>query len=426
MAFSLSLSGLNGAAKAIDVIDNNIANTGTIGFKASIAHFQNLYADAAARTSGGNGIGDGGNVGRLLQNFTQGGLTLTDSSLDAAVVGKGLFRLRDSLDGEITYTRDGQFMVLGGDVNIGGHTLTAAQRANGEMMLVNTEGKSVSGFLPDADGVVAMTGAPQDIVFKTGMAPSATSRVAINANLNSGAVPPTGAFDPDNPSTFNNASLSTVYDANGDTHELRIYYVKQSSANEWRLYSTLDKQTPATMGDLSFDVKGEMTSSPLFKQSYTQNGKEILPALQLDFSGTTQYAYPFGTITNEQNGYGQGEVLSANMVSYGENGEVNVHYSNGQSTVVARLALATFKNLDGLVNVGGDQWQMTVDSGPELLDTGTTPLGLGKVQGGATEDANVDLGNELVALIVQQRNYQANAQALKILDQAQQSLIGIR
>jgi flagellar hook protein FlgE len=63
-------------------------------------------------------------------------------------------------------------------------------------------------------------------------------------------------------------------------------------------------------------------------------------------------------------------------------------------------------------------------SGAELLDTprGSLGFGLGSIQGAAREQSNVDLTTELVALIEQQRNYQASAQTFKILDQALQNL----
>ena len=51
---------------------------------------------------------------------------------------------------------------------------------------------------------------------------------------------------------------------------------------------------------------------------------------------------------------------------------------------------------------------------------------MGAIQGYAREQSNVDLGTELVALIEQQRNYQASAQTFKILDQVLQNLANMR
>ena len=44
MAFSQGISGLGVAAANLDVIGNNIANSGTVGFKSAAATFQDVYA----------------------------------------------------------------------------------------------------------------------------------------------------------------------------------------------------------------------------------------------------------------------------------------------------------------------------------------------------------------------------------------------
>ena len=55
---------------------------------------------------------------------------------------------------------------------------------------------------------------------------------------------------------------------------------------------------------------------------------------------------------------------------------------------------------------------------------GTASLGL--IQGGALEDSNVDLSAELVALIIAQRNFQANTEVISTADSITQAVIGIR
>ena len=58
MSFQQGLSGLNGAAKSLDVIGNNIANSGTVGFKQSQAQFADIYASSLYGVSGNQaGIG---------------------------------------------------------------------------------------------------------------------------------------------------------------------------------------------------------------------------------------------------------------------------------------------------------------------------------------------------------------------------------
>ena len=44
MGFQQGLAGLNAAARNLDVIGNNVANSGTIGFKSARAEFADVYA----------------------------------------------------------------------------------------------------------------------------------------------------------------------------------------------------------------------------------------------------------------------------------------------------------------------------------------------------------------------------------------------
>ena len=99
-------------------------------------------------------------------------------------------------------------------------------------------------------------------------------------------------------------------------------------------------------------------------------------------------------------------------------------FSNGQSDVLGEVALANFANINGLTNLGGTRWGETFESGVATVGTpGTAALGV--LQSGALEDSNVDLSNQLVQLIVSQRNFQANAQTIEAIDAVTQTIINI-
>ena len=106
MGFQQGLSGLNAAARNLDVIGNNVANSNTIGFKGSQALFADVFANAIGG-SGGSGAGIGVSVSGIQAEFSQGNITTTNSPLDMAINGNGFFRL--DTNGTITYSRNGQF-----------------------------------------------------------------------------------------------------------------------------------------------------------------------------------------------------------------------------------------------------------------------------------------------------------------------------
>lgn len=109
MGFQQGLSGLNAAAKNLDVIGNNVANASTVGFKASRAEFQDIYA-AALNGAGVNQVGIGVNLGAVAQQFTQGNISTTENPLDLAINGPGFFQVTDGVNPTV-YTRNGQFKI---------------------------------------------------------------------------------------------------------------------------------------------------------------------------------------------------------------------------------------------------------------------------------------------------------------------------
>ena len=100
-------------------------------------------------------------------------------------------------------------------------------------------------------------------------------------------------------------------------------------------------------------------------------------------------------------------------------------YSNGQAINLGQVALASFRNEQGLSPVGGNAWVETAESGqPALGQAGTGQLG--SLLGSTLESSNVDLSQQLVEMIIAQRNYQANAQTIKTQDQVLQTAVNLR
>lgn len=111
MSFFTSLSGLKAAQTSLSVISNNIANTGSTGFKKSRAIFGDLFA-AAPTQSTRMIAGQGVRLNGITQQFTQGTLESTDKTLDLAIAGDGFFTVRGQPPRQDTsFTRNGAFGV---------------------------------------------------------------------------------------------------------------------------------------------------------------------------------------------------------------------------------------------------------------------------------------------------------------------------
>lgn len=115
-------TGLQAMDVKMSTISNNLANVNTVGFKRNRAVFEDLLYQAQKMPGAQNGddtqlptglqLGTGVRVTATQRQFTEGGLEVTSQPLDMAVNGRGFFRLLMP-DGEISYTRNGQFHLDG-------------------------------------------------------------------------------------------------------------------------------------------------------------------------------------------------------------------------------------------------------------------------------------------------------------------------
>lgn len=418
MSFQQALSGLNAAARNLDVIGHNIANSGTTGFKASRAEFAEAMASAAG-SAGGQSVGIGVNVAAVSQQFKQGDITATGNNLDVAINGNGFFMLRQP-DGTEAYTRAGNFK-LDKDGN-----------------LKTNSNDQVLGFPVDMTTGKALTGAqPVPMSFPSGQAMPAktTTQVALTMNLDArardaagdpAATPPVAAT----PRATYGTSLE-VFDSQGVATPLSLYFMKTANPNEWEIYTTLDEtvQAPGSpIGTLTFDDAGQPVQplAPLtIALDASNNPNNPNPAtinLEVDFSKVTQFGTKFSVNDIKQDGYTAGTMTGLNI---SKDGSIVATYSNGVKRTEGQLSLASFTNPQGLASVGDNKWVSTPESGvvvAGLAQTGT----LGALQSGALEESNVDLTAELVDMMTAQRAYQSNAQAIKTQDQVFSTLVNLR
>ena len=109
MSFFTSLTGLNAAVAELGVASNNIANSNTTSFKRSEAKFSDIFASTVS-TKASTAFGSGVALREIAQQFSQGGLQLSENVLDLAITGDGFFPMA-STDGSALYTRNGSFML---------------------------------------------------------------------------------------------------------------------------------------------------------------------------------------------------------------------------------------------------------------------------------------------------------------------------
>jgi flagellar hook protein FlgE len=405
MGFQQGLSGLNTSSKNLAVIGNNVANASTVGFKSGRAEFADVYANTAS--AGGLQIGIGTKLAAVSTQFSQGNISSSSGPLDVAINGSGLFRLSDN--GVISYTRNGQFKL----------------DKNG--MLTTDTGANVTGYPADASGnVVAST--PGNLQMSlVNMAPKATSAASVGVNLDARSTVPATAFSLTDPTSYNSSTALTAYDTQGNAHTLSLYFSK-TAANTWDVHAADDGvilNAGATVNTLNFNTSGALAANQTVNLSLPlANGATTPLAFPLTFTAAemTQFGVGFGVNKLAQDGYTTGKLAG---YAIGQDGTIQGRYDNGQTRAQGQIVLSTFVNLQGLAQIGDNQYTQTSESGQPLTSQpGSGSLGL--LQAGALEDANIDLTQELVSMITAQRVYQANAQTIKTEDQVMQTLVNLK
>lgn len=454
MSFQQGLSGLSAAATNLEVIANNISNANTIGAKSSRAEFSDLYAEAAG---GQRSAGIGSALAAVTQDHTQGSISTTGRNLDLAINGEGFFQIQVSNQAsgqEATkttlYSRNGQF------------------KTDKDGWIVTNEGARLLGYGADPTSGAIRKGQLQELKIPDArLAQTASSEIIQSFNLNSADGIKPATFDPAKGESYNYSASIKVFDQLGQPVEISTFY-KKTAAGTWDVFATANgKAVPAAggrIGEVDFTASSNGNgppavdpASPLLDRT---TGAAITPVppiiplkadlldaalnaggnggiqyqfavagatdgkhdLHLNLTGVSQQAGDYSVSKLEQDGFPVGTLSG---FSFDEQGVLTARYTNGQSVATGQLAIASFRNPQGLQSVGGNAWQETQAVGTKVVDVPGTG-NLGDIVSGAVEESNVDLTAELVNLITAQRTYQANAQSIKTQDQVTQTFLNMR
>jgi flagellar hook-basal body protein len=175
-------------------------------------------------------------------------------------------------------------------------------------------------------------------------------------------------------------------------------------------------------------VTNPVNGIPTFESQVVLTGKVTTPGnnptntdpdliFNLDLTGTRNFATPFGVDQSTQDGR---SVALLNSVTISDAGEIVGTYGDGRTFLAGQVALVNFAATDGLVPSGNNVFAASYLSGdevhPNVIVGKPGQKGLGGIRAGAVEGSNVDLANELVKLLIQQRMYSANSQSIRAFD----------
>lgn len=423
MSMNTALSGLSAAQTDIAATSHNIANVATIGFRGSRAEFADIFNQSpytVSRTTTGTGT----QVTRIAQDFGQGSIVGTGNRLDLAIEGPGFFALRPQADprsgtSETQFSRAGAF----------------SMSADGR--IVNASGHQLLGWPVARDGgglsqAVNMAG-PLQIPLMMGN-PRATSAIALEVRLPADplmagaqdAVPPSGAFNPSDATTWAHRTPVPLSDAEGRAISGEAYFVRVSnptggtSETTYRMHLVVAGTVLAAQdaaATLSFDAEGQLAAGTAPIGFAAEFGP-----IALDLGRSRLTNAPFEVRAASHDGQSRTQLTTLEIDN---EGTIYASYGSDNRIAQGRLALVNFPNPGGLRVMGGAAFAATADSGAPLAGSPGDP-GFGSLRSGALEKANVDLTEELVNLITAQRNYQASAKAMETSSGMMQTILNLR
>jgi flagellar hook protein FlgE len=406
--FSIALSGLQANSVALNTIGNNLANLNTTAFKGQTTAFEDLFYQQIGQAGSGDAIqlGSGTKVSGTSTNFTEGTI-LPDSaanSADMALAGNGFFVVQQG--GVQSLTRAGNFQLS----------------SSGN--LITQDGQQVMGYAA-VNGVVNQNSSLSPITIPVGLneGAQATQNFSVTTNLNSNATVGTSFSTP-----------VQIFDSLGQSHQATVSYTK-TATNTWSYSVTLPTGTavgfPANnIGTLTFDTSGNLVSpsgsvNNITFPTLTDGASDLSFNWNLNNSSGTptisQLAAASSNTANSQDGFTSGVYQSFVVDSAGV---ITAQFSNGRTSTVGQLAVATVANTAGLLASGGNNFMTTAASG--LATVGVAGAGgRGTLDDGALEQSNVNISTEFSNLIVAQRAFEANSKTVTTFDTISQDVISM-
>lgn len=394
------VSGMAAQANRLSTVADNIANSSTTGYKRAYTEFSSLVLPGT-----GGSYNSGGVTTSILNSISaQGALQYTTSVTDLAIDGNGFFIVQDA-SGTDFLTRAGAFV------------------PDSEGRLVNSAGFQLKGWnfekgLPPS--TVTMDDLEPIKISSDGLSSTPSSKGIFTANLPSDAAVVAAANLPSNNAagaTYTAKSSVVAYGNLGEKVILDVYYTK-SAAGTWdvAIYDQ-SKATPGTSfpytgGPLATEtLEFDATTGKLDPTSATNITVNVPNggALTIDMSKMTQLATDYSVSKAQVDGSPPSNI---ERVEIDKDGIVYAQYEDGSMKALFKIPLASVTSPDRLTVQSGNVFTQSADSGP--IQTGwATEDKYGKIVSGAVENSNVDIAEELTAMIESQRSYTANSKVFQ-------------
>ncbi len=205
-----------------------------------------------------------------------------------------------------------------------------------------------------------------------------------------------------------------------DDGKINIYSAAGDTSSGSTLTMDYETYTSSTVSPIVDFTAIKSDTIPLNNPDSTNLNTGANPlSLEFDLEKIKQLSSDF-IFFAQQDGNSKGELLS---ITVSEDGIIKGNYSNSTIKDIARLAVATFKDKEMLVNKGGFLYAPNSQTFTPVIVPGGA---ISKIRSGMLEMSNVDISQEFINLITAQRAYQANARTITTSDQVLQETMNIK
>ncbi|NNU15364.1 flagellar hook-basal body complex protein [Parvularcula sp. ZS-1/3] len=434
MTISSSLNagvmGLSVNATKLAAISDNVANSGTVGYKRATADFFSMVLadNPAAFAAGGVRV----ETARLAGE--QGALFSTGRSTDIALAGKGFLPTTQDIN---IFDQPGERPLI--------LTATGSFRSDERGFLVTPGGAALLGWPANPDGSVGNVSRRSGIdlvpvnINTTELAAEPTTQVGLGINLPAGA---TGAGESGDPYTLPieafdnlgrvqtiNAVFTPIVPATGFSNQWQVDLVDQSQtppASVGQLNLSFNDTNPGGGTINSVIASGGATYDIATGQvgiTWLDAGNDL--SINIGIPGQagsiSQFSEAFRPINVIRNGAPAGDFA---RVEIDEAGRLEAIYETGFRRFLYQIPVADVPNPDGLVASDNQSFKISQESGDLFLqDAGDG--GTGAIVGFALAESTTDLGTELTDLIRTQRAYASNANVIRTVDEMLQETTNI-
>ena len=439
-ALDTAVSGLAAQSQAFTDISNNIANSQTIGYKATDTNFSDYVLNSTASQISGTVV-----ASTASENNAQGTITSSSNALALAISGNGFFNVSEangaasgtsqSFQPNDYYTRNGDFT------------------KNSAGYLVNSSNEYLKGYMVDSSGNLDTSSLQPINVADIAFRPSETGTITYAASL-PGATAAAATAPSAAGSSTPTSQRQTVYDASGAAHTVDFNWSYSQASNAWNVSAAVDgASTPSASAQVTFNASGQIasvaqqtnlgsTSAPVYGPANTTTNSAASFSIPTTLDGSPQtMTVDLGTIgsssgttmATDTNGTGSTAAISTDSVTSGNytgitmrsDGSIMATFDNDKTQLVGKVPLATFADSNGLLSQNGEAYTATYASGAATINLAGAN-GAGNLETSAVESSTTNLDSDLTKLITAQNAYGANAKVVTTANEMLQAALAMK